>query len=69
MRVIELYQQQIDALSMIKEKDYQYVVYIMKRFQDTQFHYNQRILKDLDEVACILFDLSDQIKEEQPELS
>ncbi|MGF3076953.1 hypothetical protein [Facklamia sp. P12955] len=62
-RVMELYQGNIDALSLIRRSDkfeIQYFINLVDQFLDTQFHYNQKIMKDLDDIAAYLMNVGEE---------
>lgn len=56
LKVMELYQQQIDALSIKPSDSFQRIARaeLIKKFLDTQFEYNQTIMKDLTDIYILL---------------
>ena len=56
LKVMELYQQQIDALSFESSDSFQRIARaeLIKKFLDTQFEYNQTIMKDLTDIYILL---------------
>lgn len=56
LKVMELYQQQIDALTFESSDMFQRIAReeLIKKFLDTQFEYNQTIMEDLTDIYMLL---------------